>query len=614
MPDLQLVSTFPSGTSLDDYNIPRAHRVWLEMISAANTTLDIGQFYIISEPGRRMEPVLDAICEAAKRDVVVRIIVDAKFVKDYGDAVRSLENIDNIEIRAVHFDELTGGILHAKYFIVDRRDMFIGSQNFDWRSLEHIVELGIRIRNQSLIEPICDVFETDWGLANGEPKDFRVRKSNRQFPVAVEHNGESVNCTPALSQHGMLPDETLWDLSSILTAINTAMKSIIVQVMSYETHEHDGSNWTVLDQALRNAATRGAKVTLMVGDWMKSDPRKMQTLRSLHQVPNVRVLLVTIHEAPEGPIEFARVIHSKFMVVDGIKSWIGTSNWSKGYFLNSRNLGLRVDGSTFAAELQELFKHVSNSSYSNEVIPSELPRVLTRIEDCMARNRLPIVVFDLDSTLFSTGPRNLCILKEFAKESSIKKASKYSPFHELLGQLQSNAIPWNAVELFRTHDWADKKFTELWKEFWSERFFKNEFVAKDEPTDGAVDFVNACHDRGALIYYMTGRHFGSIDSGMDFGTCEALIRSGLPLSGGHTILHLKPNFQMDDEDFKNEAIPKLRQLRGEVIATFENEPANANLFLKAFPEATSFWLQTVWSTKDVFPSPQLIKIDNFFYR
>lgn len=613
-PELQLVSTFPTGTSLDDYDIPRAHRVWIEMIESAESTLDIGQFYIISEPRRRMEPVLKAIDDAAERGVAVRVIVDAKFVQDYGDAVRQLEQNANIKVSAIDFGKISGGILHAKYFIVDRKDAFIGSQNFDWRSLEHIVELGVRIRNKELVESISDVFDTDWGLANGEPADFRVGKSTKQFPAIIEYDGEPVSCTPAFSHHDFLPNETLWDLPSILTAINTAKRSVIIQVMSYATHEKDGTEWKLLDQALRNAATRGAKVTLLVGDWSKRNRRKMQALRSLHQVPNVRVRIVSIPEAPEGPIEFARVIHSKFMVVDGIKSWIGTSNWSKGYFLNSRNLGLRVDGTSFAQQLERLFKHVAYSDYANDVIPDELPAVLKRIEDCTEKGRLPVVVFDLDSTVFSTGPRNLTILKEFAKEAAIKKADEYAPFLELVKAIHPDQIPWNATELFRSLEWADKKFLKMWKEFWSSRFFKNEYVARDEPTEGAVEFVNACHNRGALIYYLTGRHYGNIKDGMDFGTCEALIRSGLPISNGHTIMHLKPNFEMDDEDFKNEAIPKLRQLRGEVIATFENEPANANLFLQEFPEAINFWLQTVWSPKDVFPDSRLVKVDNFVCR
>jgi hypothetical protein len=109
-PDLQLVATFPSGSSLDDYDIPRAHRVRVDMIDSAKRSLDIGQFYTISAPRRRMEPVLAAIERAAERNVAVRTIVDSKFVKDYGDAAKRLEAVDGIELSVLDVDKLTGGM------------------------------------------------------------------------------------------------------------------------------------------------------------------------------------------------------------------------------------------------------------------------------------------------------------------------------------------------------------------------------------------------------------------------------------------------------------------------------------------------------------------------
>ena len=38
LPELQIVATFPTGTSLDDYDIPRANHVWIEMIESAEST------------------------------------------------------------------------------------------------------------------------------------------------------------------------------------------------------------------------------------------------------------------------------------------------------------------------------------------------------------------------------------------------------------------------------------------------------------------------------------------------------------------------------------------------------------------------------------------------
>ena len=43
------------------------------------------------------------------------------------------------------------------------------------------------------------------------------------------------------------------------------------------------------------------------------------------------------------------------MVADGHHSWIGTSNWGPGYFYESRNVGLMVEGEGLAELLQSVF-------------------------------------------------------------------------------------------------------------------------------------------------------------------------------------------------------------------------------------------------------------------
>jgi hypothetical protein len=55
-------------------------------------------------------------------------------------------------------------------------------------------------------------------------------------------------------------------------------------------------------------------------------------------LPNVEIRVVTLPKASTGFIPYARVIHSKTMTIDGKLAWVGTSNWSGGYFDLSRNL------------------------------------------------------------------------------------------------------------------------------------------------------------------------------------------------------------------------------------------------------------------------------------
>jgi phosphatidylserine/phosphatidylglycerophosphate/cardiolipin synthase-like enzyme len=57
------------------------------------------------------------------------------------------------------------------------------------------------------------------------------------------------------------------------------------------------------------------------------------------------------------------------MVVDGARAWIGTSNWERDYFYESRNVGLVVEGAAFAQKLDRFFKDDWTSPYAALVDP-----------------------------------------------------------------------------------------------------------------------------------------------------------------------------------------------------------------------------------------------------
>lgn len=41
-------------------------------------------------------------------------------------------------IRTVNMRELTSGVLHTKFWVVDKKHIYIGSANMDWRSLTQV--------------------------------------------------------------------------------------------------------------------------------------------------------------------------------------------------------------------------------------------------------------------------------------------------------------------------------------------------------------------------------------------------------------------------------------------------------------------------------------------
>ncbi len=375
---LQLVETAPVETDLDHPEIPEAHEVWVSMIGGARQSIDIAQFYVVSEQGGRLEPVLEAVRKAARRGVRVRILADAKFHQTYPSDLDALAARKNIEVQLFDVEAAMGGVLHAKYFLVDGRELYLGSQNFDWRSLEHVQELGIRTDQPELVRALEDIFEADWALAAGAEREQALHPPTLPytFPATVAMGEQSVLVSLAASPTGWLPDERLWDLPQLVALIDGAQERVRVQLLNYKTSDYQGRYFDDLDAALRRAAARKVHVELMVADWSKKK-WTIEALQSLQCMPGVEVRLVTIPEHSAGFIPFARVVHAKYLVVDGQRSWLGTSNWGRDYFHQSRNVGVVVDGPAFAAQLDGFFEQLWGSAYAETVQPGaryEAPR------------------------------------------------------------------------------------------------------------------------------------------------------------------------------------------------------------------------------------------------
>ena len=341
---VEVVQSVPMETNLDVRGARETQSVWLEMIQGAKRTIDIEQFYISDQVNEALSPVLKSIESAAARGVAVRLIVDAQFLKTYPNSYSELAHTSGIQAKIISFSA-RHGIQHAKYFVVDGKDSFVGSQNFDWRAISHIHEMGLRVSDEAVGAQLESLFNKDWGKSNSLRRGSKLQTSH----VRV------VASPPDLNPAGIGTS-----LDAILSLIASAKSSVRIQVMDYST-KAAGAAWCTLDSALRAAAKRGAKVELMVdsGHAVKAMP----TLRSLASVSGISVRSVTIPPWSGGDIPFARLIHSKYMIIDNSASWIGAENWSQDYFMNSRNVGLITDLPDTLALLSAVYEKLWSSSY-----------------------------------------------------------------------------------------------------------------------------------------------------------------------------------------------------------------------------------------------------------
>jgi len=351
---LELVQSIPEETALGLKELPYAAPTWITMIKNAKQSIDLGQFYMVSKKGELLEDVIAELEKAAARGVKIRILVSPAMLKDYPDPFGRLSKLPNIEGRIYDLSKTTGGILHAKYWVIDGREIFVGSQNFDWRALTQIHETGLHIEDVRLASQLKAIFEIDWKFA----KDAIVPNPPPERPSPTRPDVELVASPQAFN-----PPGTREAIKALVELIGQAKQNISIQLLQYSNITHDGKTWDIIDGALRSAAAKGVKVRLLVSDWNKREPG-FTSIKRLNAAPGVEIKIATIPAHSSGPIPYARVIHSKYMVIDSDVLWVGTSNWEQGYFSASRNIEIIVRSNPLLiGQGQKIFEQIWTSSY-----------------------------------------------------------------------------------------------------------------------------------------------------------------------------------------------------------------------------------------------------------
>jgi hypothetical protein len=222
---------------------------------------------------------------------------------------------------------------------------------------------------------------------------------------------------------------------------------------------------------------------------------------------------------------------------------------------------------------------------------AEQTTILNKVETLVQANKRPVVIFDLDSTLFDARPRWAAIIREFGQVKGLAKLTKATADQ----MIDNFSLAPNLASVLKAKPEDITELTALFKEFWAERFFSSEFVKFDRPLPGAVAYVNALKGKGAAIVYITSR----VDKTMRDGTEFALTKAGYPFGDKKTLLLMKKTdaitlgkkYKSDvgykkilvvhDRRAKEKNLKKARAL-GTVVASFENEPGHINTYYDAF--------------------------------
>jgi hypothetical protein len=270
---IELVESVPEETTLGLSGTRRTADVWLEMIGGAHETLDIETFYFVGKRGSIFDSVMEAVAQAAGRGVRVRILTDEAMTETYPKWLAVLGETRNVETRVISTFNERSGVLHAKHLVVDHEQIFVGSQNFDWRALVHIHELGIRVRNADLARRFEELFAYDWEMAARKGRNPIEIPRNRTCgaderlaaPIEIGMNGgRTVTILPAASPIGLIPPGMRTEEEVLVSLLDEARERLSVQLLLYSPVVAGGYYGT-LDSALRRAAALSCASSYLTG-------------------------------------------------------------------------------------------------------------------------------------------------------------------------------------------------------------------------------------------------------------------------------------------------------------------------------------------------------------
>lgn len=389
---MSLVESIPQYVKYKDnvtLGIP-LEKAWKDLISMATDQVDVASFYwtLTGEdinvnsssdaPGR---DILEQLETLPSRNVSVRVVTSVPSVPTNSTDLEILKQ-KGVQVREVNFGRLTKGVLHSKFWIVDRKHVFIGSANMDWRALTQVKELGVVIYNcSSLANDLHKIFQSYWvmGQSNSSlPQPWPSKYDtdiNKHHPLLVKADNVSSKLYLAGSPPSFCPPSRTQDLEAILSIISEAQHFVDVAVMEYfptTRFERPQRYWPFIDDAIRTAAfERRVKIRMLISCSRDSDPGMLPFLQSLasmdspQQHINIQLKLYIVPVGNQSDIPYTRVNHNKYMVTDK-EAYIGTSNWSGDYFLTTAGVGLVIS------------QHAPHSVWKTEALQSQLRAVFDR--------------------------------------------------------------------------------------------------------------------------------------------------------------------------------------------------------------------------------------------
>jgi len=212
-----------------------------------------------------------------------------------------------------------------------------------------------------------------------------------------------------------------------------------------------------------------------------------------------------------------------------------------------------------------------------------LQDILNKVRSAKQSGKKPVVVFDLDDSIFDPSLRELRLLNELVQANlGLLKEDEIARIRAIKKEELAYNVP---LDLQVTFGITNKPFLDAWGPYFVSHFFTSDYCKEDPAYPGAVEYVKAVQKAGATIVYFTGRQeTGTVhgtEAGMRAGTIEGLQRNGFPPPDEKNVhLIMKPDFKTNDMVYKGGTVARVKAM-GTFVAAFDNEPAADKIYSEA---------------------------------
>lgn len=354
-PKVDLVESAPLDSRPGPGSRPDAIGAFEELFGRAKSTIDIAEFYMLYYPpesrGWMLCRLYDRLIEAAGRGVRIRILVDSTVLEanpsqTYSRIPALLGELPNVEVRRCdlrRFSEYSGCMMHAKYFVIDRRISVIGSHNWSYGAFAENRELSFAIEDKAMAEQVLRVFDIDWAAARGDTATLRPVKPGTG-PLTLAVSGPSRLQNPV----------SMSLIDALASILGGADSTLDIEVNSFTTRKDFGTagRFLFVDSALRAAAGRGVKARLLVDRW--ANDQEPELFLELDSIPGIDVKVIDI--AGLGPDPNAGTAHAKLVIADRSRFLVGTATFSQRQLLECRNLAVLGENRDLARKLAATFE------------------------------------------------------------------------------------------------------------------------------------------------------------------------------------------------------------------------------------------------------------------